>query len=271
MASVFPPTVVHALNSILLLSSFHAGHLPIGAARAKAVRTRNGLCPARHFRDGSNHRYAFIYASSPSRGLEQVLRAWPAIRAGIMAVDGRATPALRVFYGFTPGFEAWARGGGLREYDAWRGMMEGLLKQPGVEYVEETGRGEDVGACSCRWCWLWCWWCWLGFGVFFLFLFWCVGFWFCGFQVLVCWLSTVWRWWRLAFGFWCWWMCLDGVVVVCVEVAFVCHSAGYGASLLCCAVCLVCSPLQVRGVGIPSGTGGGVRTRWLCVVPHLLP
>ena len=91
-----------AIDGIVLLCRFHASHLPLHAQHkvhmracqgnrrpgvpclthtrvplhgwsSQAVLSTNALDPA-GFVDGPNRRLTFIYASSPSRGLEQVRR-----------------------------------------------------------------------------------------------------------------------------------------------------------------------------------------------------
>ena len=90
--------------------------------------TPNAL-DARYFVDGENRRDHFIYASAPNRGLVEVLRAWPRIRAG---VGPGAT--LHVYYGFTPKFLKWGAAR-MGNFDAWLADTKALLDQPGVVYV----------------------------------------------------------------------------------------------------------------------------------------
>lgn len=88
-----------------------------------------GLDPA-GFVDGPNYGHAFIYASSPIRGLEQVLLCWPTIYA---ALNHNAT--LTVLYGFTPAvLKSLSQERGL-DAQTWLDGMMRLLQQPGVRYV----------------------------------------------------------------------------------------------------------------------------------------
>ncbi len=73
----------------------------------------------------------FVYGSAPNRGLEQVLEAWPLIRAGV------PTATLAVYYGFSDAFMKFGRSGAMGAHfeDRWLPRMKRLLRQPGVEYV----------------------------------------------------------------------------------------------------------------------------------------
>ena len=73
------------LDGIFALSRFHVASLPSGAKR-KALVTPNALDP-RYFVDGENSNQRFIYASSPNRGLEQVLLVWSTIRAALPSAE----------------------------------------------------------------------------------------------------------------------------------------------------------------------------------------
>lgn len=88
---------------------------------------RHGLDPTR-FVDGANAHNRFIYASSPTRGLEQLLQQWPTIYD---ALSGNAT--LEVYYGFSPAVVQHVKT--LANGERWLARMHKLLEQPGVRYV----------------------------------------------------------------------------------------------------------------------------------------
>jgi len=112
---------------VLFPSDYHRRTFPRLPA-AKGYVTENALTPEQ-FTDGANLPHRFIYASSPVRGLETVLNAWPQIRQEIPEAE------LHVYYGFTDGVRTtFANQHGLPAYGAWKAKMEGLLAQPGVAY-----------------------------------------------------------------------------------------------------------------------------------------
>lgn len=97
----------------------------------QAVLSTNAMDPA-GFVDGVNNPLTFIYASSPTRGLEQVLTVWPSVYTRLGGA--RTQPRLLVYYGFTAGFERHARKV-HPNYDEWRAHMDALLQADGVEYI----------------------------------------------------------------------------------------------------------------------------------------
>ena len=66
------------------------------------------------------------------RGLVEVLRAWPRIRAGV-----GPTATLHVYYGFTPKFLAWGRQH-MADFDRWLADAKALLDE-----------GADANATRC--------------------------------------------------------------------------------------------------------------------------
>lgn len=125
------PRFVELLNGgALMVSEFHARIMLPDGQRPSALRVTvapNALNPA-YFTDGANDDRAFIYASSPGRGLEEVLVAWPRIRARVPGAR------LGVYYGFTRAFLAWGRRTNPGGFDAWLARMHSLLAQEGVTY-----------------------------------------------------------------------------------------------------------------------------------------
>lgn len=89
----FSEDMVASWDRILCLTEWHASRLP-EHAKAKLVLTKNGLNPD-YLVDGPNKATNFIYASSPDRGLEQLLAVWPKVR------DELPKATLDIYYGFT--------------------------------------------------------------------------------------------------------------------------------------------------------------------------
>ena len=97
--------------------------------------TSNGLDVAAHA-EGPNHIDRFIYASTPSAGLQLLLALWPEVR--------RALPnaSLHVYYGFWP-YAMWRDQPHLV---VLRDQLEPLLSQPGVQYFGMRSEGELAAA-----------------------------------------------------------------------------------------------------------------------------
>lgn len=79
--------------------------------------------------NGPNHNDLFVYGSSPSRGLEQVLKVWPHIKRHI------PTATLEVYYGFTNNVDKQL---GLQlgsSYAKWKAELLSLLEQEGIVYM----------------------------------------------------------------------------------------------------------------------------------------
>ena len=118
----FTEEMVAGWDAILTVSKHHGEALP-DHAKAKWVVSANGLSPD-FFVDGPNRPTEFLYASSPDRGLETLLKLWPAIRKEVPEAT------LDVYYGFTRNFMAEAsRNSELRRL---RESVTALLEQPGV-------------------------------------------------------------------------------------------------------------------------------------------
>ncbi|TMW60248.1 hypothetical protein Poli38472_000290 [Pythium oligandrum] len=114
------------VDGIFCLSQFHASQFPPNLQH-KVLVTSNALDPA-YFVDGKNKPNHFVYGSSPSRGLEKLLRAWPRIRTSV------SNATLTVYYGFTPAFLSWGRRN-IAHFDSWKLEIDHLLTQEGVQYV----------------------------------------------------------------------------------------------------------------------------------------
>lgn len=121
------------VDGIICISEFQASNLGEHGIK-KAVISANGLEPSM-FKDGPNHAQEFVYASSPDRGLEELLEMWPAIHERIPG------SMLHVFYGFRDIYRQ------MEQYNpratALRENIEGKLKSlPGIEVHGMVGQSE---------------------------------------------------------------------------------------------------------------------------------
>jgi len=99
----FTPAIAAKYDLVWCLSNWHREFflqtypwLPPG----KVEVTRNGIDPARFGRtDVPRNPHRAIYSSSPDRGLEEAVKAWPAVRKAVPDAE------LHVYYGF----ENWER------------------------------------------------------------------------------------------------------------------------------------------------------------------
>jgi glycosyltransferase involved in cell wall biosynthesis len=122
------------VDQVLVLSRYHARTLPVRAQPWISVLP-NAMTET-FFNDGPNEWSEFIYASAPNRGLEELLKVWPALRSAL-----GATTRLRVYYGFSSSFLKWGRdnhAGGQHAFETWVAAMRSkldALRDDGVEYV----------------------------------------------------------------------------------------------------------------------------------------
>jgi glycosyltransferase involved in cell wall biosynthesis len=114
------PWNLHLADRVLALSDWHAQHLikEAGVEWEKVTVTHNGIDLCRFEANPSRDPHRVLYTSSPDRGLEQLLDAWPQIR--------RADPLaeLHVFYGWDM-LERMA----LREPTSSQGIFFSALKK----------------------------------------------------------------------------------------------------------------------------------------------
>lgn len=103
-----PPELLGQLTGVLLLSEHHKAQLP-AHAMSKAVLTRNGVASS-FWLEGPNHHNAFIFASHPERGLEQLLQVWPLITASVPGAR------LDLYHGFPDSYGH----GGAPETELWK-------------------------------------------------------------------------------------------------------------------------------------------------------
>ena len=112
----FPSSGV--IGGVFVVSRFHAG---IVGAGTRAIVAPNALDPASFVR-GVNDPLRLVFASAPNRGLVEVLRAWPRIRASLPMAT------LHVYYGFTSSFVKWAAKAFPR-YAEWEADVRHRLQQ----------------------------------------------------------------------------------------------------------------------------------------------
>ena len=141
---MLPPPATEKFEAILVQSSFHMERI------AEAMRQRgyddkanqrilqvlpNGISFRRGEElmrsQGTNDRRTFIYGSSPTRGLENLLKVWPLIHASI------PDSQLKVFYGYPASVKhQYRKQMGVERFEKWYTyMMDVLLRQAGVVYV----------------------------------------------------------------------------------------------------------------------------------------
>ena len=116
------PLLAEGGGGVFVLSKFHRSQLP-DYALPHAIITSNGL-EAGSVADGANANDRFLYASTPSAGLQLLLTMWPEVRAAIPSAR------LDVYYGFWP-YAMWNE---QKHLVAMRKRIEPLLEQPGVHY-----------------------------------------------------------------------------------------------------------------------------------------
>lgn len=121
-----PNFVDRTLKGIFVLSNFHALTLP-EHARHKTHITPNGIDPDQVVDRGRDDPLMFAYGSAPNRGLYDLLKIWPTIRAAL------PNATLRVFYGFSKSFVKWGTAN-IPAFEVWRAEILRLLTQDGVVY-----------------------------------------------------------------------------------------------------------------------------------------
>ncbi|CAM9298634.1 unnamed protein product, partial [Phaeothamnion confervicola] len=124
----FPRSFATHVDGIFCVSAFHKSL--VSHPLQDFVRVLPNGIDERFVSDGENDPFIFAYGSAPNRGLETVLLAWPRIYKRLPGAK------LEVYYGFSTGFEKWARWQyGEAPYAEWRARMDALLAQDGVVYV----------------------------------------------------------------------------------------------------------------------------------------
>ena len=122
LAEYYTPEVCESLDGILPISDFQKGHLG-DAGMAKSTVTANGV-QLNTIVSGHNHHDKFIYASSPDRGLLELLTIWPKISEALPDAE------LHIFYGFRDVYESQET---LHsKANRMRNAVEALMGQPGI-------------------------------------------------------------------------------------------------------------------------------------------
>ena len=111
--------------TVLALSEFHKNNLKTLYPTADIVVTGNGIDPERFDREVKRVPHRLIFASSPDRGLERVLRLFPKVREVYPDAE------LAVFYGFDMARQANPQ---------FIAQVEQLAKQPGVTLGGRIGQ-----------------------------------------------------------------------------------------------------------------------------------
>lgn len=136
-----PPRILRHMDKAIFVSRFHRNTWR-GLPDERVFVTRNGI-ELEHLSQDVRQREVLrnpkraIYASSPDRGLECLLRLWPAIRERVPEAE------LFVFYGWGD-FDFWARQDIQRQELKCR-LLE-LLDQPGV--MARNLRVEPAALCK---------------------------------------------------------------------------------------------------------------------------
>lgn len=117
--------ILENVDRIFCLSDFHRETVSY-LDNSKIWITSNGIDPDHFSQEEERQEKTLIYASSPDRGLERVLDAWPDI------IKKVPDAKLEVYYGFNKAFDSRAE---LEpELKKWKEMMLQKLNQNGVTY-----------------------------------------------------------------------------------------------------------------------------------------
>jgi glycosyltransferase involved in cell wall biosynthesis/tetratricopeptide (TPR) repeat protein len=130
---------IHIAERVLALSEWHAGHMADnGIPREKIWRTRNGIDPERFEAPVIRDPKKVVYATSPARGLDQVLDMWPAIRERVPVAT------LDVLYGFGVWAALAAGSGSAQETKRIDALVARLaeMESLGVTTVGRVNGGE---------------------------------------------------------------------------------------------------------------------------------
>lgn len=116
------PSDLSGVNDVITLSDYHTQSLE-EIPQDRVFTSLNGVAIAVDVKDVERRPFRFIYASSPDRGLELLLKLWPMIREYVPQAE------LSIYYGWETweyfnGGSAWAR--------RWRLETEALMSQPGI-------------------------------------------------------------------------------------------------------------------------------------------
>jgi len=132
-ASALPAVIRSYADMILVPSVFHARAVP-SVLLDKIQVLPNGLNED-YFINGQNQNHIFVYASSPDRGLLEVLTLWPLLSTVIRNNRPTSTPMLHVYYGLRSSvIRSQEQVLGVVEARKWEATIRRLLNQSGVIY-----------------------------------------------------------------------------------------------------------------------------------------
>lgn len=123
--SYFTVQEIQKLDKIFVLSKWHRDNLP-DIPDDKFYITRNGILPSQFEEKVARDPRACIYASSPDRGLDILLKEWWKIRQEVPDAN------LHVYYGFTRNYDEVHKND--ERMKRFKEEVLRLLKQPGVFY-----------------------------------------------------------------------------------------------------------------------------------------
>ena len=131
---------IKKVDKVFVLSQYHATFAPNALPKDKLFFTRNGIQLAEFEGDSPRDPLKCIYMSSPDRGLEHLLTAWPNIK--------RAVPeaTVDIFYGFTKNYDELTKGNYTRI--KWKQQMLESCNQPGINYLGRRSHQEIARACK---------------------------------------------------------------------------------------------------------------------------
>lgn len=142
--SLYSDKVLDKIDRVFCLSQFHRDTVPF-IPDDKIYITGNGIEPSHFNIKGQNNAKTVIYASSPDRGLERVLDAWPTV------IKEVPDAKLEIYYGFNKAFDSRAE---LEpELKAWKETILQKMKQSGVTYHGMVSHQEIANAFSTAGVW----------------------------------------------------------------------------------------------------------------------
>jgi|GEM_PF-262029 len=120
----------NTIDFVLTGSKFHSRAM--GKSLANYTKVLGYGLLEKYFYDGDNDKYTGIYASSPIRGLQQLLDVWPSIYERIPEAK------LKIYYGFSDSVLKWGRDQNIPQWEEWVSYMKNLIKsleKMNVEYI----------------------------------------------------------------------------------------------------------------------------------------
>jgi glycosyltransferase involved in cell wall biosynthesis len=126
--TLWTPKRVELVEKIFALSKFHRENMSFIPDDNKFMITRNGILPEHFPYTDKTERspFSFIYASSPDRGLENVLDIWPDIRKKFPIA------VFHIYYGFDKSFNV-----GSNAHPFFHQLKERIMKK--IEELKNDG------------------------------------------------------------------------------------------------------------------------------------